>query len=125
MHSMKNTSFKATNHLGSQIDKLAVAGHSLPSSLTKHLNTLQTATDELKSLLIDSLPDEILQTLLVVSINDDKLTLAVQSTTAANHLTYLKQPLIKIIKEQSASFTNLNDLKIRVVHSPHNQHHFD
>ncbi len=106
-------SYKTTNHLGSSLDKLANAGTSLPS-LKNQLDTLQEATNELKSILSDCLPQEILNNCWVVHVSQHSLTLAVSSITASNHITYMKQGYLKILREQSNTFTEINELKVIV-----------
>ncbi len=111
----KTMSNKTTNHLGSSLDKLAKAGTTLPS-LNNQLNALQQATAELKSVLVDCLPQEILDNCWVVNVSEQTITLAVTSTTAANHITYMKQGYLKILTEQSTYFSQLNELKVIVAH---------
>ncbi len=102
---------KKTNHLGSHIDKLTNAGHYLPS-LNKQLTQLQQATTELKLVFKDCLPKEILTNCWVVNVSPTSVTLAVNSITAVNHISYMKQGYLKILKEQSTSFTQIEELKV-------------
>ncbi len=102
---------KKTNHLGSHSDKLTHAGHHLPS-LNKRLTQLQQATTELKLVFTDCLPEEILTNCWVVNVSPTSVTLAVNSMTAVNHISYMKQVYLKILKEQSTSFTQIEELKV-------------
>ncbi len=109
------------NHLGSRVEKQLMAGHALSGEfgfLEERLHTLQQATEEVKSIMADALPIEILQNLWVVNLSKEQITLTVTSTTAANHIHYLKQSFIKILQEQSTSFKQLNELKVIVCQLP-------
>ncbi len=109
------------NHLGSRVEKQLMAGHALAGefgSLGERLHTLQHATEEVRSIMADALPVEILQNLWVVNVSTEQITLTVTSTTAANHIHYLKQSFIKILQEQSTSFKQINKLKVIVCHLP-------
>ncbi len=102
---------KKTNHLGSNLDKLTNAGHHLPS-LNTQLTQLQQATSELKLVFKDCLPEEILTNCWVVNVSPTSITLAVNSITAVNHICYMKQGYLKILREQSTSFTKIEELKV-------------
>ncbi len=102
------------NHLASDIEKLSLAGQSLPS-LSNQLNTLQQATNELKIIFKDALPADILAHCWVVDISATSMTLAVNSTTAANHINYLQQEFLQILTKQSNTFKYIQTLKVIVV----------
>ncbi|MBS9779953.1 MAG: hypothetical protein KGV51_04930, partial [Moraxellaceae bacterium] len=76
------------------------------------LTQLQQATTELKLVFKDCLPEEILMNCWVVNVSSTSITLAVNSITAVNHISYMQQGYLKILKEQSTSFTKIEELKV-------------
>ncbi len=104
---------KQPNRLAELIDHQSFAGSALPQTLADNMQLYTQATNEIKTLLVDCLPEEILNTCWVVGLTTDQLTLSVNSTTAANHIRYLQNQYLKILTEHSTTFKQLN--KIRVV----------
>ena len=106
---------KQPNRLAQLIEHQAFAGSALPSSLTHDLHRLITATDEIKHLLAECLPEEILSTCWVVGLTDTELTLSVCSVTAANHMRYLQKAYLELLTNQSLTFRQLKELRVVVV----------
>ena len=95
---------KQPNRLAQLIDHQAFAGSALPRSLSDNMRVFTQATTEIKKLLADCLPEEILNTCWVVGLNDEQLTLSVGSVTAANHIRYLQNAYLSVLTEQSITF---------------------
>ena len=89
---------KQPNRLAQLIDHQAFAGSALPRSLSDNIVFVQ-ATTEIKKLLADCLPEEILNTCWVVGLNNEQLTLSVGSVTAANHIRYLQNAYLSVLTE--------------------------
>ncbi|WP_058369387.1 DciA family protein [Psychrobacter sp. ENNN9_III] len=104
---------KQPNQLAKLIDHQAFAGSALPQSLADDMQLYTQLTHELKTLLIDCLPEEILAHCWVVGLNSEQLTLSVGSATAANHIRYLQSAYLQVLTEQSITFKQLK--KIRVI----------
>ncbi|PNK60233.1 DciA family protein [Psychrobacter sp. FDAARGOS_221] len=104
------------NHLAKLIDHQKSAASSLPKSVKDKFTELNQLTHEIKALLNTGLPEEILNTLWVVKYDDGNLVLSVQSQTAANHLRYQANNLIHILKEQSLTFSILNNIDVIVTY---------
>ncbi|WP_299187131.1 DciA family protein [uncultured Psychrobacter sp.] len=104
---------KQPNQLAKLIDHQAFAGSALPQALANDMQLYTQMTHELKTLLIDCLPEEILAHCWVVGLNSEQLTLSVGSATAANHIRYLQSAYLQVLTEQSLTFKQLK--KIRVI----------
>ena len=104
---------KQPNRLAQLIDHQSFAGSALPQTLTDNMRLYKEATNEVKILLVECLPDEILDTCWVVGLTNEQLILSVASITAANHIRYLQNAYLQILKEQSITFQQLR--RIRVV----------
>ncbi|BBI69149.1 hypothetical protein PKHYL_33400 [Psychrobacter sp. KH172YL61] len=72
------------------------------------------ATNEVKELLVDCLPEEILNTCWVVGLTSEQLILSVGSTTAANHIRYLQNAYLQVLTEQSITFKQLKQIRVVV-----------
>lgn len=105
------------NHLAQRIDHQKSAASSLPETLKDQCTRLKQLTKEMRVLLQGGLPEEILNTLLVVKFTEGHLVLSVQSQTAANHLRYQSQNLTHILKEQSLTFSQLKNIDVIVTYS--------
>ena len=105
---------KQPNQLAKLIDHQSFAGSALPQTLADNMRLYVKATDELKELLIDCLPDEILESCWVVGLTSEKLTISVISTTAANHIRYLQKSYLEVLTKQSLNFQNLNQIQVIV-----------
>ena len=115
---MSNTmSKKQPNRLAQLIDHQAFAGSALPRSLSDNMRVFTQATTEIKKLLADCLPEEILNTCWVVGLNDEQLTLSVGSVTAANHIRYLQNAYLSVLTEQSITFQQLKQISVVVAHT--------
>lgn len=77
------------NHLATRIELQAAAGARLPSTLAKQVSKRQHLTELVKQALLGLLTSEILALCQVVHATENKLTLALPSLTAINHLRYL------------------------------------
>ena len=106
---------KQPNRLAQLIDHQAFAGSALPQSLSDNFLLYTQATIEVKKLLADCLPEEILASCWVVGLTTNRLTLSVNSTTAANHIRYLQNAYLKLLIEQSITFKQLNQISVMVV----------
>lgn len=114
----KTTKTKQPNHLASLIDHQRAAKSLLPSSLANTLQRYAKATDEIKKILSECLPEEILNTCQVAGLTDEQLTLSVQSQTAANHIRYLQSDYVNLLSSQSLTFANLRSIRVIVTHLP-------
>jgi len=109
---------KQPNRLAELIDHQSFAGSALPQTLADDMRLYTQATNEIKMLLVDCLPEEILNTCWVVGLSSEQLTLSVASVTAANHIRYLQHAYLQVLTTQSITFQQLK--KIRVVVSKTN-----
>ena len=109
---------KQPNRLAQLIDHQAFAGSALPRSLADNLRLYTQATDEVKTLLVECLPDEILNTCWVVGLTAEQLTLSVSSMTAANHIRYLQNAYLEVLTKQSITFQQLKHIHVVVAKTP-------
>lgn len=108
---------KQPNRLAQLIDHQAFAGSALPQSLSDNMRVFTQATAEIKKLLVDCLPEEILNTCWVVGLTNEQLTLSVNSVTAANHIRYLQNAYLSVLTEQSITFQQLKQINVVVAHT--------
>lgn len=106
---------KQPNQLAQLIDHQSFAGSALPQTLANNMRIYKEATQEVKTLLAECLPDEILNTCWVVGLTAEQLTLSVVSLTAANHIRYLHSSYLQLLKEQSITFQQLKQIRVIVV----------
>lgn len=114
----KNTKIKQPNHLASLIDHQLAAKSLLPTTLADTLKRYSQATDEVKRILAECLPEEILDACQVAGLTEEQLTLSVQSQTAANHIRYLQSDYVNLLCSQSITFANLRNIRVIVTHMP-------
>lgn len=112
---------KQPNRLAKLIDHQAFAGSALPKTLADDMRLYIKMTAELKELLVDCLPEEILNTCWVVGFTSEQLILSVGSVTAANHIRYLQSAYLRVLTEQSITFKQLK--QIRIVIAKASSHH--
>lgn len=112
---------KQPNRLAKLIDHQAFAGSALPKTLADDMRLYIKMTAELKELLVDCLPEEILNTCWVVGFTSEQLILSVGSVTAANHIRYLQSAYLRVLTEQSITFKQLK--QIRIVIAKTSSHH--
>ncbi len=105
---------KQPNRLATLIDHQAFAGSALPQTLADNMRWYLQITDEVKTLLAECLPEEILTTCFVVGFTDEQLVISVNSLTAANHIRYLQNAYLKVLKEQSITFKQLKQISVVV-----------
>jgi hypothetical protein len=105
---------KQPNRLAQLIDHQAFAGSALPQTLADNMRLYIQATAEIKELLVDCLPEEILNTCWVVGLTAEQLTLSVGSMTAANHIRYLQNAYLQVLTEQSITFKQLKQIRVIV-----------
>lgn len=105
---------KHPNQFAPLSERQLVTGYTLPNTLNNKFNEFVDYTQEIRQLLIDGLPQEIIDTLWVVKYEHNKLTISVTSHTAANHLRYLATTLVQLIKDQSRRFQHLDSVEIIV-----------
>ena len=114
---------KQPNRLAQLIDHQAFAGSALPQTLADNMRLYTEATREIKILLVDCLPEEIINTCWVVGLTSEQLTLSVNSMTAANHIRYLQNAYLHVLTEQSITFTQLKQIRVVVTKSNTNNHY--
>ena len=105
---------KQPNRLAQLIDHQAFAGSALPQTLADNMRLYIKATSEIKELLVDCLPEEILNTCWVVGLTSEQLILSVGSMTAANHVRYLQNAYLQVLTEQSITFKQLKQIRVVV-----------
>ena len=98
------------NHLATRLEIQAAAGAKLPSTLAKQVSKLQHLTELIKQALHGILTEEILALCHVVYANENKLTLALPSLTAINHLRYLHSDCLSAF-EQNPKLCQYHELK--------------
>ena len=105
---------KQPNRLAKLIDHQAFAGSALPQTLADNMKLYIETTNEVKELLVDCLPEEILNTCWVVGFTSEQLILSVGSMTAANHIRYLQSAYLQVLTEQSITFKQLKQIRVIV-----------
>ncbi|MBE0442113.1 MAG: hypothetical protein ACTH7W_00350 [Psychrobacter sp.] len=113
---------KQPNRLAQLIDHQAFAGSALPQTLADNMRLYIQTTNEVKELLVDCLPEEILNTCWVVGFTSEQLILSVGSITAANHIRYLQNAYLQVLTEQSITFKQLKKIRVVVVSKSNNNH---
>ena len=114
---------KQPNRLAKLIDHQAFAGSALPQTLADNMRVYLQATTEVKELLVDCLPEEILNNCWVVGLTAEQLILSVGSMTAANHIRYLQNAYLQVLTEQSITFKQLKQIRVVVANIPaHNNY---
>ena len=114
---------KQPNRLAKLIDHQAFAGSALPQTLADNMRLYLQATTEVKELLVDCLPEEILNNCWVVGLTAEQLILSVDSMTAANHIRYLQNAYLQVLTEQSITFKQLKQIRVVVANIPaHNNY---
>ena len=114
---------KQPNQLAQLIDHQTFAGSALPQTLADNMRLYVEATNEIKKLLVDCLPDEILASCWVVGLSAEQITLSVTSTTAANHIRYLQKSYLQLLTEQSLTFQQLKHIRVVVVNKTNDNYH--
>ncbi|MBB3107058.1 hypothetical protein FHS24_001575 [Psychrobacter luti] len=114
---------KQPNRLAKLIDHQAFAGSALPQTLADNMRLYLQATTEVKELLVDCLPEEILNNCWVVGLTSEQLILSVGSMTAANHIRYLQSAYLQVLTEQSITFKQLKQIRVVVAkNTAHNDY---
>ncbi|ERL56816.1 Zn-ribbon-containing [Psychrobacter aquaticus] len=113
---------KQPNRLAQLIDHQAFAGSALPQTLADNIRQYIKVTNEVKELLVDCLPEEILNTCWVVGFTSEQLTLSVGSITAANHIRYLQSAYLQVLTEQSITFKQLKQIRVVVAKTSADNH---
>lgn len=113
---------KQPNRLAQLIDHQAFAGSALPQTLADNMRLYVKVTNEVKELLVDCLPEEILNTCWVVGFTSEQLTLSVASITAANHIRYLQSAYLQVLTEQSITFKQLKQIRVVVAKTSADSH---
>ena len=114
---------KHPNRLATLIDHQAFAGSALPQSLSDSMHLYVQATTEIKALLVDCLPEEILNNCWVVGLTSEQLILSVGSMTAANHIRYLQSAYLQVLTEQSITFKQLKQIRVVVANKSVDNHY--
>lgn len=102
---------KPTNHLGSQAERLT----NLKLPHQSHLEQLRDLTYLVKQAWQSLLPNDLLDTLLVITDHGQSLTLSTSHYTFANHLTYSQQPLLAELHQFEPNLQRVVQLKFRVI----------
>ena len=113
---------KQPNRLAKLIDHQAFAGSALPQTLADNMRLYLQATTEVKELLVDCLPEEILDNCWVVGLTSEQLILSVGSMTAANHIRYLQSAYLQVLTEQSITFKQLKQIRVVVAKNSADNH---
>ena len=113
---------KQPNRLAKLIDHQAFAGSALPQTLADNMQFYIKATNEIKALLVDCLPEEILNSCWVVGLTAEQLVLSVSSMTAANHIRYLQSAYLQVLSEQSITFKQLKQIRVIVANTSTENH---
>lgn len=108
---------KQPNQLAKLVEHQSFAGSALPKNLTETLKIYTQATCELKTILAEALPEDILNSCQVVGLTAEQLTLSVSSITAANHIRYLQNAYLQVLSQESLTFQQLKVLRVVVVQS--------
>lgn len=106
------------NHLASQLEKQAAAGMKLPAHLVNHLEHLQSCTALVQQALKPLLPQEMLQDCTVAHADRHRLTVALSSSTAANHLRYLTANFVQALRAYDEQFCYLDEFRVIVTPKP-------
>ena len=114
---------KQPNRLAKLIDHQAFAGSALPQTLADNMRLYLQATTEVKELLVDCLPEEILDNCWVVGLTSEQLILSVGSMTAANHIRYLQSAYLQVLTEQSITFKQLKQIRVVVANKSVDNHY--
>ena len=114
---------KQPNRLAKLIDHQAFAGSALPQTLADNMRLYLQATTEVKELLVDCLPEEILNNCWVVGLTAEQLILSVDSMTAANHIRYLQNAYLQVLTEQSITFKQLKQIRVVVANKSADNHY--
>ena len=114
---------KQPNRLAKLIDHQAFAGSALPQTLADNMRLYLQATTEVKELLVDCLPEEILNNCWVVGLTAEQLILSVGSMTAANHIRYLQNAYLQVLTEQSITFKQLKQIRVVVTNKSADNHY--
>ena len=115
---------KQPNRLAKLIDHQAFAGSALPETLADDMRLYIQATTEVKELLVDCLPEEILSNCWVVGLTSEQLILSVSSMTAANHIRYLQSAYLQVLTEQSITFRQLKQIRVVVAKISADNHYY-
>lgn len=103
------------NHLASLLEKQAAAGMKLPEHLANQLEHLRSCTTLVQQALKPLLPCEILQNCVVAHADRHRLTVALSSSTAANHLRYLTANCVQALRAYDEQFCYLEEFRVIVV----------
>ena len=114
---------KQPNRLAKLIDHQAFAGSALPQTLADNMRLYLQATTEVKELLVDCLPEEILNNCWVVGLTAEQLILSVGSITAANHIRYLQSAYLQVLTEQSITFKQLKQIRVVIANKSTNNNY--
>lgn len=102
------------NHLASQLEKHAAAGIKLPAHLVNQLTHLQSYTILIQQVLKPLLPHEMLKDCIVAHVDQHRLTVALSSSTAANHLRYLGKNCVQALRAYDERFCFLEEFHVIV-----------
>lgn len=101
------------NHLANYTEKQAAAGAKLPKELSRQLAYFTHLTN-LCIPLLSSVLGELSNQIQVVYAHDDKITLALPTITAANHVRYLHQECLLALHGHLA-FGQFSKIKVKVI----------
>lgn len=102
------------NYLASTLEKQAAAGAKLPVHLMRQYEQLQSVSILVRQALQTLIPAQILQDCVVAHIDRHCLTVALPSSTAANHMRYLTANCVQALRAYDEQFCHLEALRVIV-----------
>lgn len=102
------------NHLATRLEQQSAAGAKLPKLLKSQIAQRQQTTELIKDALQGLLPPELLSMCQVVFMTENRLTLAVPSITAVNHLRYVEADCLKAL-ERHPSLCHYRQIRLMVL----------
>lgn len=100
------------NHLASQLEHQAAAGAAVPKHLSHQYYHLQQTTQLVRQALSQIFPEQMLTTCYVVATLPAELTLAMGSSTAANHARYMMMDCVQALRAYDERFCQLQSIKV-------------
>lgn len=105
---------KSTNYLASPIERQRQ--FKIPAQ--NKINELIELTNKLKQAWKPLLPDEILDTLMVIHYDSEQLVITTNNHTIANHLNYTYQMLLELLHNEYSYLQSLSHIKFKVINTP-------
>ncbi|MFA9486278.1 MULTISPECIES: hypothetical protein [unclassified Moraxella] len=102
------------NHLASTLEKQAAAGASIPKHLAEQIEQRHSYGILVKNALQALFPSELLNDCIIAHVDKHRLTIALPSTTAANHMRYLTDSCVQALRAYDKRFCFLEELSVIV-----------